>query len=174
MRDALQQDVATRGNSRKLAATQWLVAGEQRVGIVADGYDLRKLRADDGIGFVLAVLGQEDGELGLGGEGGYDGDQSVGGEVGDARDYNTLLVSHTLFISSQQTMRPETMMAGLFRHTCFACTQYGCHDRGENLSLTKIELTMRCCYCIMTAQYKRTVVLVAKNANVDIGNSQWV
>ena len=112
MRDALQQDVATRGNSRKLAATQWLVAGEQRIGIVADRYDLRKLRADDGIGFVLTVLEQEDGELGLGGKGGYDGDQSVGGEVGDTCDCCTVLASHALSISQTRTMRPETVLVG--------------------------------------------------------------
>lgn len=54
---------------------------------MADGEDLGKGLANDRVGLVGGVLGQELGELGVGGEGGLNGDDHVGGQVGDAGDW---------------------------------------------------------------------------------------
>lgn len=72
-----------------LAASNGLVDGEKRIGIMADWEDLGYasiLLADEGRRLVAGVLGEKAGELAVGAEGGLDGDDCVGGEVGDAGD----------------------------------------------------------------------------------------
>jgi hypothetical protein len=48
--------------------------------------DLRYILTNQARGLVLSVLMEELGELAVGGEGGLDGDDDVGGQVGNARD----------------------------------------------------------------------------------------
>jgi hypothetical protein len=81
---ALDEDVARGCYTGELAIAQRLESREQWVGILAKGKDLRECLANDRVRFVGGVLGEELGELGVGGERGLDGDDHVGGQVGDS------------------------------------------------------------------------------------------
>ena len=54
--------------------------------------DLGESLADNGAGLVGGILGQELGEFGVGGEGWLNGNDHVGGEVGDAGDFEGMSV----------------------------------------------------------------------------------
>jgi len=81
---ALDEDVARGGHAGELAIAQGLESREQRVGVLANGEDLWEGLANDRVRLVGGVLGEEFGELGVGGEGGLDRDDHVGGKVGDS------------------------------------------------------------------------------------------
>ena len=84
---ALDEDVARGGHAGELAIAQGLESREQWVGILANGENLWQGLADDRVRLVGGVLGQEFGELGVGGEGGLDRNDHVGGKVGDSGNW---------------------------------------------------------------------------------------
>ena len=100
VRDALDQDVAAGRHARDLAFAYGLVDGEQRVGIVAHTQHLWRGLADDARGFVGGELVEELAELGVGGKGGLDGDDDVGGEVCDACDCVIVVSTVTLQLNT--------------------------------------------------------------------------
>jgi hypothetical protein len=89
---ALDEDVACGRNTCELAVAQRLEGREKRVGVLADRKDLGKCLADDRVRFVGGVLSEELGEFGVGGKGWLDGNDNVGGEVGNTGDYGYMSV----------------------------------------------------------------------------------
>lgn len=88
--NALDQHATVGGDGGELALTHRLEGRQERVGIVADGQDVADtVLGDEAVGLVGGVLAEEGGELGVGLFGGLDGDDGVGGEVGDAGDCST-------------------------------------------------------------------------------------
>lgn len=117
MRNALDEDAAARRDGRDLAFAHRLVDREQRVRIVPYTLHFRSAFADEARGLVRSILVEELGELAVGGEGGLDGDDDIGGEVSDAGDCTLLLalplplplLMHPFFVSTPTPMR---MVAG--------------------------------------------------------------
>ena len=99
MWDALDQDTAVGRDGGDFAASDGLVDGEQRVGIVADVLDFWYVLANQARGLVVGVLAEELGELAVGGEGGLDRNDDIGREVGDAGNcMSGIIVSYVAVI----------------------------------------------------------------------------
>jgi len=85
---ALDKDVTARRDCGDLPNPDRLVYGQQRICIVAYALDLGNTLADETRGLVRRILVEEAGEFAVGGEGGLDGDDDIGGQVCYSSDCN--------------------------------------------------------------------------------------